>query len=540
MKKLLNLVAVAAILFAGSCQKYNDMPLKNRVDDLENRVAVLEELCKQMNTNIASLQTLVSAAQAHDCITSVVPVESGGTVIGYTITFSQNAPITIYYGTNGTDGIAPVIGAKQDTDGVYYWTLDGEWLIDASGAKIPTSGANGQDGEDGANGKDGQNGITPLLKIENNGWYVSYNNGTNWTYLGQVPSGGTVATGDSMFRSVDTSHSDYVLFTLSNGTEIRVPKFGTLAITFTEGNSLLFDVDETKTINYTITGGGANNVVKAEMQNLDGNYTLYTTSTSATTGTLKIMAKIPSANNVIVSVSDGTRTVMTAIAVSIKPSFSGTTITVATPGSLSKLLADYDKTTIAELTVIGNLNRSDITTLSNLPNLAILDMEHVNLEELPVTAFTSKTSLKSVKLPRTLKTIGGNAFGYCSELTNVTIGNSVTIIGSYAFDRCSNLTSITIPDSVTEIGSYAFNWCSKITSLTIGNSVSEIGQQAFFFCSSLTSIYCKAQTPPITDPRSSIFNDWSQCTLYVPTGCKEAYATANEWKRAKEIIEMEF
>ncbi|MDE6070194.1 MAG: DUF4988 domain-containing protein, partial [Alistipes sp.] len=345
MKKFFVLLTVAGMLYSTSCsESYDDSTLWGRVDDLENRVARLEELCKQMNTNIASLQTLVSAAQAHDYITSVVPVESSGNVVGYTITFSQNAPITIYHGANGADGIAPVIGAKQDTDDIYYWTLDGEWLLDENGAKIPTSGPTGNDG---------QNGVTPRLKIETGGWYVSYNNGANWTYLGLVPSGGTVAASDSMFRSVDTSHSDYVLFTLSNGTEIRVPRFGLLAITFTPGNSLKFDIDETKTVNYTITGGGANNVVKAELQNPDDNYTLHTSSTSATQGTITIATKIPTKNNVIVSVSDGVQTIMTAIAVSIKPSFSGNTIAVETPGTLGKLLADYDKTTITELTLIG-------------------------------------------------------------------------------------------------------------------------------------------------------------------------------------------
>lgn len=546
MKKFFALLTLAGMLYSTSCsESYDDSVLLGRVDDLENRVARLEELCKQMNTNIASLQALVTAAQAHDCITSVVPVESGGDVIGYTITFSQNGPITIYHGkagidgtdgkdgmdgAAGKDGVAPVVGVKQDADGIYYWTLDGKWLTDASGTKIRTSGADGQngvdgkpgqsgsdgkDGVDGTDGKDGQNGVTPQLKIENNGWYVSYNNGTNWTYLGQVPSGGTVATGDSMFRSVDTSHGDYVLFTLSDGTEIRVPKFGALTITFAEGNSLRFDIDETKTVNYTITGGGANNVMKAEMQNLDDAYTLYTTLTSATKGTIKITTKVPTANNVIVSVSNGMQTIMTAIDVSIKPSLEENVITVETPGTLRKLLADYDKTTITELTIIGNLNNSDISTLKGLPNLAILDMENVNLDELSYGAFSNKTLLVSVKLPRTLKSIGEEAFMGCRSLTNITIPDSVTIIEASAFINCIGLTSITIGNSVTTIKNAAFNMCPN-----------------------LTNIYCKAQIPPTIS--STAFSSWGKCTIYIPIGCKEAYAAANNWKQAKEIIEVEF
>lgn len=332
---------------------------------------------------------------------------------------------------------------------------------------------------------------------------------------------------------------------------VVVPEPQPLAIAFAEGNSLEFDVDETKIVHYTITGGSANNVVKVEMQNPDGAYALSTTSASATEGTIKITAKVPTDNRVIVTVSDGTRTIMAAIDVTviIRASFDGKTIVVETPGTLSQLLADYDKTTITELTVIGNLNRSDIYTLDNLPNLAILDMEHVNLEVLSNTAFQNNTSLTSVKLPLTLKTIGDSAFDGCNNLTSVYItdiakwctinfgaeGNPLI----YAHNLYLNgelVTELVIPDSVTSIEAYAFSGYSSLTSVTIGNSVTTIGGYAFYGCSSLTSIYCMAQTPPAIG--SSTFAYMSY-TLYVPTGCKEAYTTAN-WMNAKEIIEMDF
>lgn len=84
------------MLFASGCSdKYDDSALTGRVDNLENRVKTLEELCRQMNTNISSLQTLVTALQNSDYITSVTPVTSGGQTIGYTMTFKHALPITI-------------------------------------------------------------------------------------------------------------------------------------------------------------------------------------------------------------------------------------------------------------------------------------------------------------------------------------------------------------------------------------------------------------------------------------------------------------
>ena len=46
-------------------------------------------------------------------------------------------------GTNGKDGHTPVIGVRQDEDGVYYWTLNGEWLLDEEGNKIRVTGEDG-------------------------------------------------------------------------------------------------------------------------------------------------------------------------------------------------------------------------------------------------------------------------------------------------------------------------------------------------------------------------------------------------------------
>lgn len=171
MKKLLAFAALFAVVALTSC-KYDDDDLWNSVHGLENRVAKLEELCKQMNTNISSLQTIVTALQNNVYVTGTTPLMKDGNEIGYTITFSKGNPITIYHGKDGQDGedgITPTISVKKDTDGVYYWTLNGEFIM-VDGGKIQA------EGKDGTNGT---NGTTPQFKIENDYWFVSYDNGAN-------------------------------------------------------------------------------------------------------------------------------------------------------------------------------------------------------------------------------------------------------------------------------------------------------------------------------------------------------------------------
>ena len=119
----------------------------NKNEDMGSRLAALEELCSRLNTNIVSLQQIVEALQGNDYVTGVVPVVENGETVGYTISFSKSGPVTIYHGKkgeNGQNGTTPVIGVEQDTDGLYYWTLDGEWLTDDEGSKILAQGMSGK------------------------------------------------------------------------------------------------------------------------------------------------------------------------------------------------------------------------------------------------------------------------------------------------------------------------------------------------------------------------------------------------------------
>ncbi len=256
---------LSCILMAGcSTDLYDYDELNDRMDTFDKRLAELEDWCKETNTNIHSLKALVESLLQHDVITGVTPVLNENVVTGYTITFLNADPITLYHGLNGKDGqdgedgkdgYTPLIGVKQDADGIYYWTLDGEWMTDAQGAKIKaqgekgTDGENGAPGENGSNGTPGKDGITPQLKIEDGYWFITYDNGATWTKLGKATgedgedgakgdkgdkgdtgaTGATGATGpkgdqgDSMFQSV-TQDKNYVYFTLADGTVIKIAK----------------------------------------------------------------------------------------------------------------------------------------------------------------------------------------------------------------------------------------------------------------------------------------------------------------------------
>ena len=218
---LLLLATIAAI----SCQKFDDSQIWKELNDHKNRIVLLEELCRKLNTDIINLQTIVTALETNDYIISASPLVTGD---GYTFLFKSGKSIVIYNGkdgSNGKDGAAPQVGVKKDTDGIYYWTINGEWLI-VDGKKVKASATDGSNGENGTNGIDGTDGITPQFKIEEGYWYVSYDNCVSWEMLGKAigDNGLNGANGDSFFKGVEIKDG-FVIFMLNDGKDstIKIP-----------------------------------------------------------------------------------------------------------------------------------------------------------------------------------------------------------------------------------------------------------------------------------------------------------------------------
>ena len=121
---------------------------------------------------------------------------------------------------------------------------------------------------------------------------------------------------------------------------------------------------------------------------------------------------------------------------------------------------------------------------SNLTSVNIPD----NVTKLDTRAFADCMNLTSVNIAEGVKEIGYGAFYNCPNLTSVTIPNSATNVGEWAFERCSSLTSVSLPNTLSKISKGTFYECTGLTSVEIPNSVKEIGGWAFDNCSSLTSV----------------------------------------------------
>lgn len=176
MKKLVFLLAACILALATySCAPYDDTGIKDELSSLKNRVASLEEQMKTANGNISGLQEIVNALKNKEMISSVTETDDA-----WALKFANGTTVTISKVTS------PVVGVKQDSDGIYYWTMDGKWLLDAKGNKMPVSGKDGKDGKNGEDGKDGKDAVAPQLKIEDGYWMISTDNGATWKQLAKA------------------------------------------------------------------------------------------------------------------------------------------------------------------------------------------------------------------------------------------------------------------------------------------------------------------------------------------------------------------
>ena len=550
MQKLLPLL-MCVLLLLGCSDKYDDSALRNDLNDLENRVAKLEDLCKQMNTNISSLQTIVTALQNNVYVTGTTPLMKDGKEIGYTITFSKGNPITIYHGKDGQDGedgTTPTIGVKKDTDGVYYWTLNGEFIV-VDGGKIQA------EGKDGTNGT---NGTTPQFKIENDYWFVSYDNGANWTQLGKATGEDGVGS-DSMFSGVDYETStDYVIFTLSNGTQIKLPTWSAFEalqrlcnetntnlsalqtiVTALQNNDYITSVDPLtengKVVGYTIKFAKSNPIViyngKDGADGVDGNtpvigvkkdtdgiYYWTLDGEFIVVDGQKIKAQGTDGNNG----ADGSDGVTPKLEIregywwiSYDNGTNWTQLGKAT-GEDGKD-ADSIKITQDENNVYFELADGTVITISKTGQSVgsnIIQFEDANVkaicinnwdangdgelsyeEAAAVTTIGIEFSGKGIFAFNELQYFTGitsipdSAFSMCKELLTIKLPNNLISIGKKAFYYCESLGKIHIPTNIESFyGHGAFAKCTALTSIEIPASVEIIDACAFRYCKKLTSI----------------------------------------------------
>lgn len=272
MKKIV--AFMAAVLVAAGC--YDDSALTSRIEDLDQRLTTVENLVASLNSQLISLQELMDGKLF---ISGVEEDKENGThVVTFVNAKGEMSTMTI------KDGSSPNIGVGQTPDGKWYWTVNGEWLLDSEGNKLPVTG---------------EAGVTPSLKIEDGKWYVSYDHGITFVECGKA----TGDDGDAFFKSVVLSEDGKLAYvTLADGTVLTLEVYSELGIAVDVASSLIYS-GETKKFAYVITGADDKTCLEVIAK---GNWQAEVEKTDAGHGYIAVTAPdIAEVGKVILLLSDG-------------------------------------------------------------------------------------------------------------------------------------------------------------------------------------------------------------------------------------------
>lgn len=331
MKKLL-LIAIAFCTFT-ACDDEDNSKLWDEVNNQGNKIEMLEGEMEALKLKIEGLNETFKAMTAMlngGFITEVKPITEGDKT-GYAITVqtssgSSDIQVETYNIWNGTDGkngsngtngsngddgapgSTPQIGVeKEETTGLYYWTVDGTPMSDGAGGKIYTSKA-------------------PQLKINNDSgssvWEISYDDGTTWTELG-VFTGSVVSS--SITVALDGTGKNVVI-KQDGKADITIPIVeNKLKINFTNIDATGMKVIKNGVyfVEYTLENASANATVKAEalnsanleVENLPAEKKIKVTVKGQNTG-----------DAVLVHVYDGTVCMHTSFNITLDPAIKAITI----------------------------------------------------------------------------------------------------------------------------------------------------------------------------------------------------------------------
>lgn len=160
--------------------------------------------------------------------------------------------------------------------------------------------------------------------------------------------------------------------------------------------------------------------------------------------------------------------------------FNASAATYVVPDSNIILSYEINEDATGVIITGSNTEASGALTIPNIiDNLPVLEIHQ--------SAFSSRTNITSVTVPKSITTIGGSAFRNCYALETVILPDILLTISSSTFSGCRSLQTITLPSHLENIGPWAFERCD-LRSIVIPSNVVSIEHSAFQICQQLESV----------------------------------------------------
>lgn len=139
-----------------------------------------------------------------------------------------------------------------------------------------------------------------------------------------------------------------------------------------------------------------------------------------------------------------------------------------------------------------NINKAPADIIYNSYKQDNFIAESINNDELRITRYLEKTPKAKCIIPNTIQgktivEIGDDVFLSRSDLKHITLPDSIRKIGKQAFSGCYNIQDLKLPSQLVYVGDYAFTGCN-ISHLKLPDKLKTIKDYAFIGCSSLKTI----------------------------------------------------
>lgn len=430
MKKLL-LIAIAFCTFT-ACDDEDNSELWEKVNGQEEKIEMLESELEALKLKIEGLnQTFKAITEMLNggLITGVEPVTDGDKS-GYTFTvqtFDESAgtQINTYTVWNGESSVGPQIGMeKEEETGLYYWTLDGEPMLDDADQKIYTSKA-------------------PQLRINNSSkWEISYDDGATWKELGVFT--GTISSSSISVKVEDNN----VIISQQGEDDIVIPIVGAnnIKIKFTNINAasgMRVVKNGVYLVEYELENASANATVKAEM--LNG--TNFEVENLPGQNQFKITGKGQNMNDVVlIHVYDGNVYMHTSFNLISDPAIK--TIEIEKPEVLWGLEAgsddvEYEGTLTLAEAASENLTFSVIPVGTYSSNVFVIEPE-VTISAGSTTGTYKIVAKRSAMTTGTAYTIPSIIFS--GENASYQVNGAVTVVAGVLVKVTLNNTNCTVSD----------------------------------------------------------------------------------------------
>jgi hypothetical protein len=148
---------------------------------------------------------------------------------------------------------------------------------------------------------------------------------------------------------------------------------------------------------------------------------------------------------------------------------------------------------LTSICIPSSIKTLGVSSLSGCRSLLMITFESASIVSCMDNYAFSGSSLSCICIPASVEKIGEGCFASCHSLSVVMFesGSKVSVLDDFAFVGCSLLSWICIPASVEKVGDMCFALCASLSTVIFASNsgVLSIGDDLFQLCTSLSSIW---------------------------------------------------